>query len=168
MGRKRIRKMLTLDPAAIEVLEVLSQESAVSQSQIVEMYLISRGVEAGLITTDRTQEIGKERNDVYVRTDKLNSYKEQISNANRRIEELKQQLKKESQTLEAFLYQIRDMLNSELNYSVPKDETFASGDPVCEDSLPHPFLVKSIENFQAQKREINLMAKTVRNMGGKS
>lgn len=160
----KVKKTYMLDHEAIAVLEQISLNENISVSALINSLILQKGVELGILEVDET------RKSIY--DDKKISYKytegqtrfetllhtstAKMTDAADSTQSAVRQVDLRVGDVEKMVYQLRDMMNVFLKYSVPEDGSvpFMSADENSDNYESSLFLKKSNDNYRRRQERL--------------
>ncbi len=160
----KIRKTYTLDKEAVVVLEQIGLTENIPVSSLLNSLILQKGVELGILEINEVKNsIYDDREIKYNYTDGQTRFENLLLNSTAKMTDAAdstqsavRQVDLRVGDVEKMVYQLRDMMNVFLKYSVPEDGSvpFMSADENSDNYESSLFLKKSNDNYRRRQERL--------------
>ena len=154
------------DDQSFGVLEQLINILGEKQSPLIRQLVLEKGIEAGIISVEEVRDsLLSDTKIEYKFTQQQTRFESMLSSTRREIAEYTDKTEKDIRSLQSQIndlkkidYQVRDMMNSLMKYSLDdKEELYKSADKNMQDSYdPHICMQKSEENYEKLQERLRV------------
>lgn len=159
----KVKNTFTLDPEAVVTLKKISDSNNVPVSTLLNSIILQKGVDMGILEmSDEKKSIYDEKEIKYNFTASQNKLDNLLAATSAKISDYAAKSERDISDLyhrlndlEKMIYEVRDMVNILVNYSVPSDEKFQSADKDSgRDYYPSRFIASSDQLFEQKKERL--------------